>query len=109
MDDKYIWEVVTRMAKFSNCKKRQVGAVIYNTKYNRIVGRGINSHEDGICDCNTTRTAHHAETQALANMKERDLKFDRKDLVLYVNHHLCVACASALETEVYEIRFRSQH
>ncbi len=105
-----LWELTNAIAKNSACRKKQVGAVIYNTNLGEIVGRGYNEHEDGICDCldNKERkgTATHAEVVALSDMEG---SYPREDLVMFINHAPCASCKSLIETLVKEVRYRSQH
>ena len=104
--DETIWELVDALAKQSQCSKRQVGCVIYNTKLDEIVGKGFNMHLNGVCDCHSTKTATHAEVIALNDILKPS---KREDLVLFVSHAPCKACKSVIEKEVYEVRYRSQH
>jgi len=100
----HIWEQLKEEAKKTNCKKRQVACIIYDTMNNEIVGIGHNHHPDGICDCHTTRTALHAEQMARKNMKKR-LK---GQCIAFVNHAPCNNCAKVLDGIVHEVRYRSQ-
>ena len=102
---KHLWVLVYLQAEETNCKDRQVGCVIYNTKLNEIVGKGINTHPDGVCDCSTTKTAIHAEVNAVNSMQET---FDRKDLIAFISHAPCCNCTQVLSTTVSEVRYRSQ-
>jgi len=104
--DKAIWLAVKAIADKSNCTKRKVGAIIFNTKLNQIVGKGCNLHIDNICDCDTTSTAIHAEVNAINTMKE---DYPREDLIMFCNHQLCTNCSKESEKVVKEIRMRSQH
>ncbi len=106
MSSDILWELVNTLAKNSSCKKRNVGAVVYNTKLDKVVGRGFNKHMNGICDCLTTKTAIHAEEAALKSIVG---KYDRKDLVMFISHAPCANCKSLVETVVKEVRYRSQH
>ena len=100
-----IWKCVERLSALSNCKDRQVGCIIYNTKLNEIVSRGWNTHTDSNCDCSTTKTAVHAENMAITSLPQ---PYDREDLVLFVNHAPCSNCKSLIETRVNEVRYKSQ-
>ena len=108
--DDTLWSLTYAIAKHSACRKKQVGAVIYNTKLDKVVGRGCNEHEDGICDCLDSKerkgTATHAEAVALADMGNN---YPREDLVMFISHAPCAACKSLVETLVKEVRYRSQH
>lgn len=100
-----LWKQVNDVAQKTNCKDRAVGCVIYNVKLNKIVGYGHNKHLNGVCDCHSTKTAQHAEVSAINSMEQT---YDRKDLIAFVDHQPCFNCASALETVVNEVRYRSQ-
>ena len=99
-----IWELLEEEAKLTNCKKREVACVIYDTTNQEIVGMGHNHHVDGICDCKTTRTAIHAEQMARGNMKPRL----RGQCIAFINHAPCSNCAKVLDSIVHEVRYRSQ-
>jgi len=103
--EKLLWETIAKLASKTNCKKRAVGCVIYNTVSKQIVGKGYNVHPDGGCDCNTTKTAIHAEVSALNSMK---IQYPRENLIAFVGHQPCFNCGVALETVVKEVRYRSQ-
>lgn len=101
-----IWEAVYRISNLTNCKDRKVGCIIYNTQMEMIVARGWNYHHNGSCDCDTTKTATHAEDMAITNI---DPKYNnREDLILFVSHAPCKNCKSLIETRVKEVRYRSQ-
>ena len=102
-----LWELVNRLGKETNCEKRQVGCVIYHTGLKETVGKGWNIHLDGKCDCSIGHSsAQHAEITALHDMLG---PYQRKDLIALVNHQPCFNCSVALEKEVLEVRYRSQH
>jgi len=103
--EEQLWEHVAELAKKTNCKKRAVGAIVFNKKLDLIVGQGYNFHPDGICDCDSTRTAIHAEDMAIQQVAK---SHDREDLIVFVNHAPCANCKSLIETRVKEVRYRSQ-
>jgi len=104
-----LWSLVDALSKRTNCKKRAVGCIIYNTKLQEVVAKGWNIHLDGVCDCLNTEgkkgTAQHAEITALHDMLG---PYKREDLILFVNHAPCANCKSEIETVVHEVRYRSQ-
>ena len=105
MSENGIWAIAHNVSKISNCKDRQVGCVIFNKNTQLVVGIGYNTHPDGICDCDTTKTAQHAEVMAIKNLEGENLK---EDLIAYVSHKPCCGCASELDAVVFEVRYRSQ-
>ncbi len=100
-----MWEIVEEEAYKTNCKDRAVGCVIYDTMAQDIVGKGHNQHIDTECDCDTTKTAIHAEAAAIANIHSKRLK---AHLIAFVNHKPCCKCVSLLDEVVSEVRYRSQ-
>ena len=100
-----LWELLDEEAAKTNCKDRQVACLIYDTMTKEVVSIGHNKHIDSECDCDTTKTAIHAEMMCLANMKKPRLK---GQLIAMVNHKPCCSCASALDKIVSEVRYRSQ-
>ena len=108
MHEDILWGLLNAEAKKTNCNKRRVGCVIYNTITEKIVGAGHNSHKDGICDCSTTKTAVHAEIQAIEDIDVTDINFSRDQCVALVNHRPCDSCNKELSKVVYEVRYRYQ-
>lgn len=100
-----IWDLVYELGTQTNCKDREVGCVIYNTKLQEVVGKGWNIHLDDKCDCDSAKTAQHAEVTAIHDMLG---PFNRQDLILFVSHAPCTACASTVNSIVKEVRYRSQ-
>ena len=100
----HIWDMLEEEAQKTNCKKRAVACIIYDTNNKEIVGIGHNHHIDGICDCSTTRTAIHAEQMAVKS-KVRRL---RGQCIAFINHAPCNNCAKVLDNIVHEVRYRSQ-
>lgn len=105
MNENDIWKMVDRVAKQSECSKRQVGCVIYHTEFKQVCGRGFNIHLDNICDCSTNKSAQHAEITAI-NSVLRPL--DRSKMIAYVNHKPCDNCNKALSEVVQEVRYTFQ-
>lgn len=101
----YLWQQLTEEAQKTNCKKRQVACIIYDTMNKEIVGIGHNHHPDNICDCTTTSTALHAEQMAIKNMTSKRL---RGQLIALINHAPCSNCAKVLNRVVAEVRYRTQ-
>jgi len=102
----HIWDMLQDEANKTNCRDRAVACLIYDTMNKKIVSIGHNKHIDSECDCDTTKTAVHAEMMAIANMQQRIL---RGQLIAFINHRPCSDCASALDKIVKEVRYRSQH
>lgn len=101
----YLWTTLEVEAQQTNCKKRQVACIIYDTKKQEIVSFGHNHHPDGVCDCKTTRTALHAEQMAVKSLQEKRAK---EHLIAFINHSPCNNCAKVLDTVVSEVRYKSQ-
>ena len=104
MTEEDIWYKLEKESQKTNCDKRQVACIIYDTVNNEIVGIGHNHHPDGFCDCSSHRTALHAEQQASKGMKPR-LK---SQCIAYINHAPCSNCAKVLDNIAGEVRYRSQ-
>jgi len=108
--DDTLWELTNAIGNHSNCRKKSVGCIIYNTKTDDVVARGCNEHLDGICDCFDSKerkgTAIHAEIMAINDL---DKSIPKEDLVAMISHKPCCNCASALDNYVKEVRYRSQH
>lgn len=85
-----IEQQLEQLKSFSNCDKRNVACIIVGEDDN-IYGAGFNLHENGVCDCATTKTAKHAEIMAIESLKT----FNGK-LYAYVTHKPCNECESAL-------------
>ena len=79
--------MVEHEAALSNCLKRHVGAVIIGID-GEVVAKGHNQHLDGVCDCATTKTAMHAEVDALSNLPVDYIGAT----TIYVNHTPCDSC-----------------
>ena len=106
---KVLWQLLDAEANKTNCKKRKVGCVIYNTSTEKVVGAGYNYHENGICDCIPgPSTAKHAEIVAIDNIDVTDANFNKDECIALVNRKPCDNCNKALNKVVYEIRYRSQ-
>ena len=104
--DDTLWGLVNALGKHSECLDKKVGCIIYNTKTNEVAARGWNMHLDGVCDCDTTKTAQHAEITAIHDLYLPTVK---EDLIAFINHKPCLACSKALDEYVSEVRYRSQH
>ena len=104
----HIWEELTAEAGKSNCDKREVACIIYDTFAKQIVGRGHNHHKDGVCDCKTTKTAIHAEQAAVDNMLYLQRKRLRSQLMAFITRPPCENCKRVLDRYVSEVRYRSQ-
>ena len=92
-DKNQIWRFVDSIAEQSNCKKRHVGCIIVDD-HGTLISSGFNEHLDGVCDCETTKTAVHAEINAINNIP---VYHRGEDLYAYVNHEPCDKCASLLK------------
>ncbi len=99
MDTNIIWMNVEDVASKSNCKKRHVGCIIVD-EAGELVSAGYNVHRDGICDCNTTSTALHAEQMAVDNIPAH---LRETDLYAYINHPPCEKCTALLAKVCEEI------
>ena len=94
------WSLVESCARKSNCKKRNVGCVVFDSNWN-VIAYGYNYHQDGVCDCGKKGegTAIHAEDMAASNMFPY-----KEETVAYVNHKPCDNCVSELNKKgVYNI------
>ena len=105
MNETHLWNVVHKIGRLTNCEERAVGCIIYDKVNDVIVGKGFNKHLDDRCDCETTKTAIHAEIYAINSMTQ---DYNKDDLVAYINHKPCVNCKSALDKVVSEIKFKDQ-
>ena len=104
MNDKQLWDKAYALATQSNCNKRMVGCVIYNNAVEKIVGEGYNYHNDDTCDCYTTKTAIHAEVEAVNSITHIH---NKEDLIAYVTRRPCNNCFSLLSDSVGEIRYKT--
>jgi len=100
-----LWNLAIGLGKQTNCKKRGVGCVIFDEVTEQVEAVGHNFHKDGKCDCSTTKTATHAEIEAIANLPK---DVDTTNLVALVTHKPCQSCSDALKTKVKEVRYRWQ-
>jgi deoxycytidylate deaminase len=100
-----LWKVLEEEENKTNCKKRKVACLIYDTFAKEIVSVGHNYHKDGECDCYTTRTPVHAEQQAVLNMKE---KRPKGQLVAYITCSPCENCKKVLDKAVSEVRYKTK-
>ncbi len=96
-----IWKIAVKIAESSNCEKRHVACIIVDDN-GTMVSTGYNWHEDGVCDCDTTKTAVHAEINAINDIPE-DKRSDR--LYAYITHKPCDRCESLLRTICQDIRY----
>ena len=106
-----IWDSVQRVSESSNCEKRHVGCIIVNG-LGELVAAGYNYHHNDVCDCDTTKSAEHAEIMAVNNIP---IEKREETLYAYVNHKPCERCNSILTSickEVYvnptSIRFEQE-
>ena len=96
-----IFDTALKIAKTSNCLKRHVGCIIVNDN-GTMIATGYNWHEDGICDCDTTKTATHAEIMAVNNIPE-ELRNTR--MYAYITHKPCDRCQSILDAVCEDTRW----
>ncbi len=89
---KMVWKKILDVAKNSNCEKRKVGCIIVN-EYGELIAGGYNWHENGSCDCATTKSAVHAEIMAVNNIP---IEKREENLYAYITHKPCERCASIL-------------
>jgi len=100
IDDTQIWKNAVQIAEQSNCKKRHVGCIIVD-KNGTMIATGYNKHENGVCDCATTKTAIHAEQMAISMMPEYLL--GKPGFEAYVTHPPCDKCETDLSVIVDEV------
>ena len=104
-----LWQLLEVEAHLTNCRKRKVGAIIYNTSTKEIVGIRHNYHENGVCDCIPgPSTAKHAEIVAIDNIDATDINFNKDKCIALINRRPCDDCNKALNKVVYEIRYRQE-
>ena len=102
-----LWQLLDAEANNTNCKKRQVGCIIYDVLNKEVMGIGHNYHPDGICDCVPgPSTAVHAEINAIDNIRING--FNKDECIALVNRKPCDNCNKALEKIVYEVRYRQE-
>ena len=100
MNEDKIWFIAAQVAQQINCKKRAVGCVITDADFN-ILSTGFNTHPDGICDCNSTKTARHAEIAALKAIPAMS-----KPRHAFITHRPCRNCIKALTNAGLEIHIK---
>jgi len=103
----HIWDMLQDEANKTNCKKRSVACIIYDITNKEVVSSGHNYHPDGECDCESTRTAIHAEQHAVGTMLMKGKRL-KGQLIAFINHAPCSNCAKVLNTYVSEVRYRPQ-
>ncbi len=96
-----IWNNALQIASASNCKKRHVACIIVDGN-GTMVSTGYNWHEDGVCDCDTTKTAVHAEIMAINNIPE---ELRETKLYAYITHKPCERCQSLLDAICDDTRY----
>ena len=96
-----IWENAMQIAEQSNCLKRHVACIIVDQN-GTMISTGYNFHEDGICDCETTKTALHAEIMAVNNIPEEKRNIN---LYAYITHRPCERCQSILDAVCQNTRY----
>ena len=97
----HIWKELNKLAESSNCKKRHVACIIVNG-IGEVKGAGVNTHEDGVCDCVPgPSTATHAEIMAIESIAALEVQ---EPLYAYINHEPCNNCRSQLELVTREIK-----
>ena len=97
-----LWNLAKAIGEKTNCKKRSVGCVIFDEVTGDVEAVGHNVHENGKCDCSTTKTALHAEIEALANLPK---DVESTNLIAMVTHRPCDQCNAALAERVKEVRY----
>ena len=100
-----LWQLVTALEGNSECLDKQVACLIYNTSTDEVLGRGWNIHLDGVCDCDTTKTAQHAEQTCYNDLY---LPVNRNNLVAYVSHKPCSNCENLLKEVCKTIEYIDQ-
>lgn len=100
-----IRKLVLETAAKSPCEKRKVGAVIVDSKTNKVLATGYNYNYTGYpnetCRCEDTNgvtlpTVIHAEVSAIENLHKGNGVWNYSDLTMFISHSPCNNCLKSI-------------